>query len=419
MQGASAEAQEGSQAEQQAEIQAQDEQQRSAVRPPRPTSPPGARYIAQISSGGSHNCALWSDGKIECWGANQRGQSDVPSGSFLQVDAGYEHTCALTDDYAIQCWGSNEFGELNAPEGGFWSMVSAGRGHSCAGTLRERGSVVCWGSSQTGQLNGPNLIDGNAVQVVSAGSGHSCAITWSGLECWGYDEFGQSTTENSRFTRNYNAGGAADTTTDASVEAGAGHTCVLSNDGQIECWGRNEFGQADEPVGSFQAVSAGGLHTCALDHDGGVQCWGTNTSAQNNVPAGWFTKVSAGWYHTCAVREEGGAVCWGGNDNGQAVAPTSLANAAPAPPPTDNRPAIEITKDVRSFGVGARHTCATSTDDEAWCWGSNDAGQIAPPDRPLRWLDIGADYSCALTSDGEPVCWGSRWTQAKPCSHRC
>ena len=130
------------------------------------------------------------------------------------------------------------------------------------------------------------------------------------------------------------------------------------------------------------------------------------------MPAGRFTQISAGWYHTCAVREEGGAVCWGGNDNGQAVAPTALANAAPAPPSTDDRPLVQITKEVRSFGVGARHTCASSTEDEVWCWGSNDAGQIAPPERPLRWLDIGADYSCALTPDGEPVCWGSRWTQA-------
>ena len=52
------------------------------------------------------------------------------------------------------------------------------------------------------------------------------------------------------------------------LTTGSDHSCAVTADGSIECWGSNEFGQADPPVGQYSAVSAGSRHTCALDRRG-------------------------------------------------------------------------------------------------------------------------------------------------------
>ncbi len=58
------------------------------------------------------------------------------------------------------------------------------------------------------------------------------------------------------------------------VSAGAHHTCGLKTDGTLACWGRNDYGQATPPAGTFSQVSAGGYHTCGLKTDGTLACWG-------------------------------------------------------------------------------------------------------------------------------------------------
>ena len=43
-----------------------------------------------------------------------------------------------------------------------------------------------------------------------------------------------------------------------SVSAGLGHTCGVRTDGSVECWGGDEWGQSTPPPGEFASVSAGG-----------------------------------------------------------------------------------------------------------------------------------------------------------------
>ena len=76
------------------------------------------------------------------------------------------------------------------------------------------------------------------------------------------------------------------------VSAGGDHTCVHLDNGDVHCWGRSHVGQLglstatnlgdnEEPTGSrvdvgaeVVQVSVGGLHTCALTSEGAVKCWG-------------------------------------------------------------------------------------------------------------------------------------------------
>ena len=60
------------------------------------------------------------------------------------------------------------------------------------------------------------------------------------------------------------------------VSAGYFHTCGLSRESSLECWGLNNDGQTGSPGGEFASVSAGGGHTCGLRRDGSAECWGAN-----------------------------------------------------------------------------------------------------------------------------------------------
>ena len=90
---------------------------------------------------------------------------------------------------------------------------------------------------------------------------------------------------------------AAFTTTYKDVSAGGKHSCGLSTDGTITCWGNDDDGQANAPSGSFKAVSVGEEHSCGLSTGGTITCWGYNDDGQTNEPSGSFKALSSGRRH--------------------------------------------------------------------------------------------------------------------------
>ena len=106
------------------------------------------------------------------------------------------------------------------------------------------------------------------------------------------------------------------------LSVGSGHTCRVTRDGSVFCWGSNFDGQSTPPDGEFSSVSAGTAFTCAVKNDESLACWGSDLFGQLTTPVGEFSSVSSGWKHACGLRKGGSAVCWGGNEAGQASPPT-------------------------------------------------------------------------------------------------
>jgi alpha-tubulin suppressor-like RCC1 family protein len=236
--------------------------------------------------------------------------------------------------------------------------------------------------------------------------------------------------------------GLAAGATATAAAAGQRHTCAVTSDGAVVCWGWNVYGGLGDgtttdrltpvPVVGLTsgavAVTAGDYHACALTSGGAVQCWGgnqfgqlgdgTTTNRLTPVTVSGLTTgvvaVTAGDYHTCA-RTSGGAVqCWGANFNGRLGDGTTVDHPTPV--------AVNgLTSGVVTVAAGAHHTCAVASGGAAWCWGANFNGQLgdgttidAPTPVAVSGLTSGVAavapglyHSCAVTIAGAVRCWGN------------
>lgn len=230
-----------------------------------------------------------------------------------------------------------------------------------------------------------------------------------------------------------------------SIGAGDGHSCAVTADAGLMCWGDNWLGdlgdgtteQRDRPVdvtglgGNVAMVRGGESHTCAALTTGGVQCWGEDNEGQLGVGT-TFTHsttprdvlgvssaqaVAAEGDHACALLDGGNARCWGKSGDGQLGGGTPIGGAVPTP--------VDVQlSDIAALEAGWSHTCAATATGAAWCWGSNAAGQVgdgedtntSPRSTPVGVVGLdggvvsiapGMGHTCALTLSGV-WCWGAR-----------
>ncbi|HEX6275182.1 MAG TPA: hypothetical protein VFZ53_19215 [Polyangiaceae bacterium] len=317
--------------------------------------------VRQVSAGEYATCALLHSGSVRCWGYGGYGQLGYGNGESIgdgeaprtagdvdvggpvrQIVTGHSHSCALLENGAVRCWGyggllgyehGSHVGDDETPAqagdvnvGGPVRSLAAGRFHTCA--LLESGAVRCWGLNSHGALGYGNELSvrvpadagdvnvGDAIVVeLVAGSDHTCArLTGGRVRCWGFAQagiLGYGNTEH-----------VGDDETPASVgdvpvgapalrvTAGDVHTCVLTTEGAVRCWGQAWGGQTGhgnttnigddelpssvrnvELGGTVEMLSSGGNHNCAvLSESGSLRCWGSAEFGQlgygNRNPVG-------------------------------------------------------------------------------------------------------------------------------------
>ena len=345
--------------------------------------------VDNMSAGGTHTCAVRSDGSLWCWGSNIEGQlGDGTAGSptngpvragnstwnWKLVTTGHDHTCAIRRDGTLWCWGSNSYGQLGngaadpaavptptqvAGEG--WTAVRASSSFTCG--VRGDGSLWCWGKNESGNL-GNGSTDNSPVPVevvgtnwvsLAVGDAHACGIQGDrSLWCWGANgrgQLGNGSTAGSATPVQVGDASWSNVTTD--VTSGAAHTCGLRLDNSLWCWGANDDGalgngsttDSSVPVKvgseSWMSESGGSSYTCGVQGDATLWCWGLNDTAQLGdwtlqnrlspvriLGQNWL-QVSAGETHACGLRSGGSLWCWGFNQDDEVGDGTNAMRNSP------------------------------------------------------------------------------------------
>ena len=271
------------------------------------------------------------------------------------------------------------------------NKLSAGSDHTCA--ILDNGDLKCWGYDAYGQLgdgnynnnygeNSPpstpvNLGSGRTAVAVSAGLYNSCAILDNGeLKCWGHDNYGQlgnggSSSSHNHNSRTYSPGspinlGTNRTAVAVSVSHGGSHTCAILDNGDLKCWGRDYSGQLGDGGPAWTSMNP-------------TDTYAPSSTAINLGSGRTAVAVSAGGAHTCAILDNGDLKCWGSDSYGQlGDGGTNHSGYGRTDTNAPNSTAIDIGAGRTAVAVSAyaQHTCAILDNGDLKCWGRNLEGQL-------------------------------------------
>lgn len=327
------------------------------------------------------------------------------------------------------------------------TSVSVGWTHACA--ILPSGLANCWGWNARGELgDGKQYLASStpvAVQepagfrTISVGSyqsNFSCGVTLDGIaKCWGYLPFPPSGITTTPALLPGLGPGTRD------IQAGYDFACALTAEGGVACLGTNTHGQlgngtfggaaglAAAPVrfltSGVKAIAVGIAHSCALTTDGRVVCWGfngggilgngstTNSATPVDVVGlqGGVKAIATRAYTTCALKEDGTVHCWGLNGDGQA-SPSTLMGPLLVPQSVDalGGPAIAL-------ATGNSKSCAVMATGTLRCWGVRDYVDRPSEDHavfdvelPGKAAAVSLSFNgsgCAILAEGHDVrCWG-------------
>jgi alpha-tubulin suppressor-like RCC1 family protein len=354
---------------------------------------------ASISAGDGHTCAIES-GSAYCWGDQASG--DIGNGTAIDF---YRAPVAVDTSSALA--------------GKTLTQISAGDDSTCA--LDSTGAAYCWGDNTNGQLGNDSTNDssvpvavdtsgalaGKALTQITIGNGYACALAAGAAYCWGSNavgELGDNSTNDSSVPVAVDTSGALAGKTLTQITAGEFHTCVLDTAGAAYCWGDNPFGELGDNSNNSSSVPV------TVDTKGALT---GKTLAQIAV---------TGEFDTCAVDTAGAAYCWGYNADGELG--NGSTNGSIVPVAVDTRSALAGKRLTRVASGDGFHTCALNTGGTAYCWGSNDDGQLGDDStndssvpvavdtsgvlahKRLTQITAGYFHTCALDTAGATYCWG-------------
>ena len=192
------------------------------------------------------------------------------------------------------------------------------------------------------------------------------------------------------------------------LSAGNGYTCAVALDNQAYCWGDNSNGKLgnNSTVGSLvpvavdtsgvlsgksiKSIAAGPNHTCAIASDNQVYCWGPNdwgqlgnsTTTRSLVPVAVNTSgvlsgksiksIAVGWNFTCAIASDNQAYCWGWGNRGELGNGSATSNSVPVAVTNTGVLSGKTIKAIAAYN----NTCVIASDNQVYCWGYNATGGL-------------------------------------------
>ncbi|MCP3143791.1 Ig-like domain-containing protein [Pyxidicoccus xibeiensis] len=401
------------------------------------TSVPGVVKVRvhagrRLARGETFGCAIASDRTLRCWGGNASGQ--LGNGTKQDSAAPVQEALGLSD------WASVAVGGA-----GFFNSAT---GHVCA--IRLDGSLYCWGRNDHGQLGvgstggdvtRPTRVDPGPWLEVAAGGSFTCGVKQGGtLWCWGRNangEIGQGVTGGT-YASPVRVGGANGW---ATLAAGDQHSCAISFEGGLACWGQgsahalgngstlNRATPTAVSVPGAAWVQVGGhvQRTYAVREDGALWGWGATSGVRGApydtsprlIDTGW-REVSPGYDHFCGVKTTGRLHCWGANGYGALGLGLRTVESGAGP--------VGTATDWVEVSSALHGSCGRRSDGTTWCWGDNMLGQTAtgtdqshlvptPVGTATNWREVfvrlwgsqvgslGAG-ACATRTDGTLWCTG-------------
>lgn len=372
---------------------------------------------------GSFNCA---SGKQICETTNGGTQSRWGACRYAPVANGTR----CSDDDSLTFGDSCQDG---ACSGLAWGSLAIGNGGLCA--IRSAGVVWCWeGIGFSGIRNEPAQIGlPMPARSVTVGTRQACAVLENAVPmCWGSNDSGQLGTGNTNSAPSSSPNRVSELSSSRIVVAGAEGTTALDGAGAPFVWGtppgaiylRSDFGFSSlipvrtTTLSSATMLALGARHACVLLPDGEVSCWGQNEFLQRGsgvrnasvafspVPSlNDAILIESGQTSTCVVRETGNVSCWG--------AFGCLST------PCGNEPAnVPNLVDALQVSIGGDTACALKAGGGVVCWGRLDLpplGGLEDVTAPTSVPDLNdavllaatdeIDGHCALRRSGGIVCW--------------
>ena len=195
------------------------------------------------------------------------------------------------------------------------------------------------------------------------------------------------------------------------IIGGFGYVCAVALDGRVYCWGSNSNGKIGSGNTSSALVpsavkisgalvgkvikqiepSSAGNHSCVIASDDKAYCWGHNGFGQlgNNNTVNSLTpvavdtagvlasktikQIASGGISSCVIASDDKAYCWGSNNFGQLGNGNLKNSSTPTPVSTTG---VLAGKTIKQITAGNSYFCVIASDDKAYCWGSNSSGQL-------------------------------------------
>lgn len=343
--------------------------------------------------------------------------------------------------------------------GSKYQSASCGSSHTAV-ILSKTGSVVTWGRGEDGQLGHGDAESQDEPVVVQALEGEECDEIICGAEytiavshpkqkiwSWGWGDFGRLGHGDPTDLFIPKQVASLCNIKIKMVACGDSHTMVVTGDGEVFSFGRNQNGQlglgsridsmvptkiGDLSGHSVESVACGAEHTVACTAAGKTFAWGWGlygnlghgdnkdrlhpTEVQCMTEEGVFIKtVACGWRHSCAVTNKGELYTFGWSKYGQ------LGHRDNEIADKPKKVAALEGKEVVNVSGGWRHTMASDSEGRIYACGWNQYGQVgdgrtqdvntmtlikALEGETITTIRCGWRHSVAITASDRLYSWG-------------